>query len=131
MNVHKLTQDDLDRIEDAFGIPRNGPWNRFAVSYVGLSFPLSAGWKVRLLRDGAPDNAPVATGVDPNHWRWVLGGSDDDEDLKEVSVKVDPKQYVLLRVDALEMVLNDLRTQAEGMKKEIRELRDMLSEDGW
>ena len=61
----------------------------------------------------------------------MSGHADDEEDLKEVSRKVDPHQYVLLRVDALEMVLNDLRRNAETIKKEIAELRNMISKDEW
>lgn len=127
----RLTHDDLDRIEDAFGIPRRGPWNKLAVGYVGLSFPLSAGWRLRLLRDGPSPDAPVAQGIDPHDWRWMSGHADDEEDLKKVSRMVDPHQYVLLRVDALEMVLNDLRRNAETIKKEIAELRNMISKDEW
>lgn len=127
----RITKEDLDNVEDAFGIPRRGPWNKLAVTYVGLRFPLSAGWRLRLLRDGVSPDAPVAKGIDPDDWRWLSGKADTDDGLKEVSRKVDPHQYVLLRVDALEMVLNDLRRQAEDIKKEIFELRNLISKDEW
>ena len=61
----------------------------------------------------------------------MSGHADDEEDLKKVSRMVDPHQYVLLRVDSLEMVLNDLRRNAETIKKEIAELRNMISKDEW
>lgn len=44
---------------------------------------------------------------------------------------VDPHQYVMLRVDTLEAMINDLRAQMDRMKKEVRELRDMISKDEW
>lgn len=127
----RLTIDGLREIERVFGIPRDGPWNKLAVSYVGLSFPLSAGWKVRLVSEGAPDYSPVAAGVSPHDWLWLHGRRDDDEDLREVSRKVDPHQYVLLRVAALEIALDDIKSQVEGVRKEARELRDMISKDDW
>lgn len=127
----QITQQDLHDVEDAFGIRRSGPWNKLAVTYVGLSFPLSAGWQMRLLRDGVSPDAPMAKGVSPDDWRWLSGQSDAPDDLIAVSKKVDPHQYVLLRVDALEMVLNDLRRQAEDIKKEILGLRNMISKDEW
>jgi hypothetical protein len=127
----RLTHEDISNIERAFCIPVNGPWNKLAVTYVGLSFPLVAGWKMRLLRDGVAPDSPVAQGIDPIDWRWMHAEYDTDDDMNEISKKVSPEQYVLLRVDALEMVLNDVRTQCEDLKKQIRALRDMTSKDEW
>ena len=127
----RITKEDLDNVEDAFGIPRRGPWNKLAVAYVGLRFPLSAGWRLRLLRDGVSPDAPLAKGIDPDDWRWLFGKSDDPDDVTKVPWKVDPHQFVLMRVDSLEMILNELRRQAEAIKKEILELRNMISKDEW
>lgn len=122
----------MDEIEDAFGIPRGGPWNRLAVSYVGLCFPLSAGWKLRLADEGADPESPVAKGIDPGDWRWLSGHDEGHRRLiPDAARRVDPAQYALIRVDALEAVLNDLMEQGKKMKMEIRALRDMLSEDGF
>lgn len=133
--MHPLSQDDLHIIEDAFGIPRDGPWNKLAVTFVGLSFPLHAGWKLRLLRHGAAVDAPVAQGIDPHAWRWLHGDIDDNDEgtgkLKHLSKSVDPHQYVMMRIDWLEGVVTDLRAQADRMKQELRELRGMISKDEW
>lgn len=129
--MFRLSEHDLQYIEDAFGVGRDGPWNRTALSFVGLSFPLDADWRMRLLRDGAACDAPVAEGIDPHAWRWLHRDADDADDLKKVSKNVDPHQYVMLRVDTVEAMINDLRAQLDRMKKEVRELRDMISKDEW
>ena len=129
--MHALTQEDLDAIEDGFGIPRGGPWNRFAVTYVGLSFPLFQGWKLRLLRDGASDDSPLAKGVSYDDWRWLHADIDEPADRVKPSRNVDPHRYALLRVDSLEMVLNELIRQTQDVKREIKEIRELLSKDDW
>lgn len=130
----RLTSHGIQEIEKAFGI-KNGAWTKEAVTYVGLSFPLTAGWKNRLLHEDLPDHAPIVKGISVIDHQWVIGLDIDrnemfkEKDAHESARAKDEHMYVMSQLGALESIANDLRQQADDFRDQVRKLRKSISED--
>ena len=130
----KLTQQDIEKVAQKFKFV-NGFWNKKAVSYLGLSFPLQKGWKESLLIHGVPSHAPIAQGVSIEDHLWTLGEDVNhfekivEEDAHKDARHKNEHLYVMSQIDALEIVINDLRSQADNLRTKVRELRNLISED--
>lgn len=119
--------DDLKDLEDAFSI-RNGAWTRRAVEYVGLSFPLKAGWKVELLSEGSKKGSPHDNGLTPQDWLFLSGDTPEFSYRRYVAPDVEMKY----RIDALESFASHIRMVADAVRLEARKMREeMRGEDVW
>ena len=121
-----ITHEDMLRFEAEFHI-RNGAWTKLAVEYVGLTYPLKAGWKTRLLEEGSKPGSPHDRGLSPDDWRFLQGETRDEP----FNWKVTDEMEIKMRLDALEAFVSDLRRRADAAKDELRKLRDQHSGEEW
>jgi len=121
-----ITHDDMLRMEAEFGI-RNGGWTKLAVEYLGLSIPLQAGWKVRLIEEGSKPGSPHDNGLSVEDWRFLQGETKDEP----FSWRVTDEMEIKMRLDALDAFVSDLRKRADAAKVEIRKLRDQHAGEEW
>ena len=130
----RLTEHGLKAIEEAFNI-RNGAWTRDAVSYLGLSHPLKAGWKQRLINEDLPEHAPLVKGITVGDHLYLCGRDINQMELIEEKKAHESARaknehlYVMSQLDALESVASDLRQQADALREQVRDLRKSISED--
>jgi hypothetical protein len=121
-----ITAKDMAAIEAGFRI-RNGAWTKTAVEYVGLKYPLAAGWKERLLESGSMPNSPHDNGLSTEDWRFLRGETKDEP----FNWKVTDEMEIKMRLDALDMFVSDLRKRADAAKAVLRTLRDQHSGEEW
>jgi len=121
-----ITCDDLSLMETGFKI-RNGAWTKTAVEYVGLKYPLAAGWKIRLVDEGSKPGSPHDNGLTIDDWRFLCGETKDEP----FNWKVTDEMEIKMRLDALDMFVSDLRKRTDAAKAELRKLRDQHSGEEW
>lgn len=121
-----ISQDDMVFIEEAFGI-RNGAWTKRAVEYVGLSYPLAAGWKQRLVEEGSKPGSAHDLCLSVEDFLFLSGDTKDEPFKWNVTDEMEIK----MRLDALDMFVSDLRKRADAAKAELRKLRDQHSGEEW
>ncbi len=130
----RLTEHGIKKIEEAFKI-NNGAWTREAVSYLGLSHPLKAGWKQRLIDEDLPEHAPIVRGFTVGDHLYLCGKDVDymqareEKNAHETARAKNEHAYVMSQLDALETAISDLRQQADGLREQVRGLRKLISED--
>lgn len=130
----RLTYHGIDEIAEAFGI-KNGAWTKDAVSYLGLSYPLKAGWKHRLTTEDLPEYAPIVKGVTVADHLFLCGRDINQNEMfeekraHESARAKDEHLYVMSQLDALEATISDLRKQTEDVRDQVRKLRKSISED--
>jgi len=121
-----ITHEDMLRIEAEFGI-RNGGWTKLAVEYLGLSIPLQAGWKARLIEEGSKPGSPHDNGLSVDDWRFLEGDTKDEP----FNWRVTDDMEIKMRLDALDAFVSDLRKRADAAKDVIRKLRGEKSMEEW
>jgi len=121
-----ITGDDLSLMETGFRI-RNGAWTKTAVEYVGLKYPLTAGWKDRLVEEGSRPGSPHDNGLSVDDWRFLQGDTKDEP----FNWRVTDEMEIKMRLDALDMFVSDLRKRADAAKAVIRTLRDQHAGEEW
>jgi hypothetical protein len=121
-----ISQEDMVSMEAALSI-RNGAWTKRAVEYVGLSYPLEAGWKQRLIEEGSKPGSPHDRGLSVDEFLFLAGDTKDEP----FNWKVTDEMEIKMRLDALDIFVSDLRKRADAAKAELRKLRDQHSGEEW
>ena len=123
----QISHEDIFQIERDFGL-RNGAWTKIAVEYVGLSFPLTAGCKARLVEEGSVEGSPHDDGMSVLDFRF-LRGEDIEPNLPRLYIP--PEMEVKQRIDAIDVYISTLRRLTDAAQKELRKLRELNSPDEW
>lgn len=122
----QISLEDFSQIQEEFGI-RNGAWTKVAINYFGLSYPLAAGWKERLLAAGSLIDSPHHHGLSVADWLFLNGDTPDDP----LDRRVTQDDEIKMRLDALEIVVSDMRAKLDKIKSEIRAIKDLRSGEEW
>ena len=63
---------------------------------------------------------------------WLNGGEDyEEEEAHEILKEKMPLEYVKLQLNALEDIANGVKKECEELREKIREMRRIISDDGF